>query len=130
MTNTALSKKLLIKAGYQLLVLNAPEGYLSLLGDLPAGVTLHTEPVPGTAYDLVQTFIRNISEVLSNSAVAIQTVKPGGLVWLAYPKKSGKITTDLSRDVGWNSLSLLGWQIVTLISIDPNWSCFRVKPKA
>ena len=64
MANTTLVKKLNIKAGYRMLLLNAPEGYAARLADLPPGVSIFTSVTAGTAYDLVQVFIRNISEVI------------------------------------------------------------------
>ena len=50
------------------------------------------------------------------------------MLWFSYPKKTGKIKTDLSRDVGWDSVSKAGWIGVSLISIDDTWSSMRYRP--
>ena len=52
-------------------------------------------------------------------------------LWCAYPKKSSKIKTDISRDFGWDELSKEGLEIVSLISINETWSAarFRKKPE-
>ena len=43
MPDTPLSKKLLIKPGYKLLVLNAPDGYLEMLNPLPDGTEVESK---------------------------------------------------------------------------------------
>ena len=39
---------------------------------------------------------------------AIESVKPGGLLWFSYPKKSSAIKTDIARDVGWETVAGAG----------------------
>lgn len=53
----SVGQKLLIKAGMAAAIVDAPEGYAALLGDLPEGVTL-ADTLDGH-YDLVQVFVRN-----------------------------------------------------------------------
>ena len=47
---------------------------------------------------------------------------------VTYPKKTGKIASDLSREVTWQAITPLGWRPVTQISIDETWSALRFKP--
>jgi hypothetical protein len=54
MNETNLIKKLRLAASQKALVLNAPANYLQSLGELPAGVTLSTQP--GGTFDFVQLF--------------------------------------------------------------------------
>lgn len=128
MAETTLIKKLLIKADKTHLILNAPDGYLTTLTDIPAA-TLHTTP-QSTHYDLVQLFVRSQSEFKENLPIAFSVLKPGGILWIAFPKKSGKLKTDMSRDHGWDALTAHDWHPVTLISLDETWSSMRVRPRA
>jgi len=123
-----LIKKLGIKPGQRLLIMNAPDGYLQTLGTLPDGTEVKMQP-EGT-FDFVQFFAKSKADVDSQAATAIKAVKPGGLVWIAFPKKSSKIKTDISRDTGWESIRQAGWDGVTLISIDDVWSAFRIRPSS
>ena len=127
MADTALPKKLLIKPGYRVLLLNAPAGYQDLLGPL-AGVEV-SETAGGT-FDLVQVFARMQSDVERLAPSAIAATKPGGIVWWTYPKKTGKIDSDLTRDHGWQALAGRGYQPVTQIAIDDTWSALRFRPNA
>ena len=55
-------------------------------------------------------------------------MRDGGLLWLAFPKKSSGIATDLTRDHGWDVIHRAGWQGVSLIAVDERWSAMRLRP--
>ncbi len=131
MVGSSLAKKLGIKAGLKLLILHAPEGYLQQLGDLPQGAVVQTMDECGeSTYDFVQVFVRNKADVDNFGARAIAALKPGGLLWFTYPKKSSKVQTDITRDTGWNSLGTAGLRPVTQIAVDETWSALRFRPEA
>jgi hypothetical protein len=130
MTETPLIKKLGIKPKHRIVILNAPEGYLEQLGPLPAEVELVTTTTPSDASDVVHLFVCNQAELESQAPRAIQLVKPGGLLWISYPKQSSKVTTDLNRDVLWKVFPNKDWRPVTQISIDEVWSALRFRPKS
>jgi hypothetical protein len=126
MPGTPLLKKLGIKPKQRITIVNAPNEYRERLGELPADVELATT-LDGT-FDLVHVFVKNKAEIDQYAPNAIRAVKPGGLLWFSYPKKSAKIPTDISRDFGWDAAFNAGWRPVTLISIDDVWSAFRFRP--
>lgn len=47
--------------------------------------------------------------------------------WIAYPKASSKITSDLCRDASWDFIVEHGFEIVRLIAVDNLWSAVRFK---
>lgn len=52
-------------------------------------------------------------------------------LWIAYPKKSGSIRSDLTRDVGWRIVDEWGYVGVSQASLDADWSgLWFKKPKA
>lgn len=128
MADTSLIKKLGIKPQYRVALLNAPQGYQEQLGPLPAGVELAAAP-DGT-FDVVHLFVRDKAELDRDVPTAIQAVKPGGLLWISYPKQSSKVATDLNRDVLWDVFPNKDWRPVTQISIDEVWSALRFRPKS
>lgn len=125
-TEKTLAQKMFIRAGYRIAIINAPKNYT--LGALPEDVTL--SPVLEGQYDLVQLFVNTIDELDTYAVAAINAVKPGGLLWITYPKKSSKIKTDITRDFGWETVEHAGWRPVTQISIDETWSALRFRPKS
>jgi hypothetical protein len=126
MADTSLASKLQVKPGMKLLIMNAPDGYLKLLDKLPAGAEVTTNE-DGT-FDFVQAFVYNKADIDRLAPKAIRAVKPGGMLWFSYPKKTGKIKTDISRDVGWDMVAKAGWEGVRQIAIDDTWSALRFRP--
>lgn len=123
---TPLAKKLRIQPGQRIMVLNAPPGYLEKLSDLPEDVQLMDEPAE--ELDLVHLFVRNIPELEELGPSAINSVKYDGLLWVSYPKKSSKVKTNISRDVGWEIMADNEFRPVTQVSIDETWSALRFRP--
>jgi hypothetical protein len=124
---SSLAKKLRISEGQKILVLNAPEGYLSLLGAEDNGFQIVEQP-DGTVFDFVQLFVKNTEELRQHVQSAIQAVSYDGLLWICYPKQSSKLKSDLHRDVLWREVEPHGYQGVSLISIDDTWSAMRFRP--
>ncbi|MFN8420530.1 MAG: hypothetical protein U0528_15000 [Anaerolineae bacterium] len=119
---TSLPKKLLIKPESRALILNAPDGYLSKLNsDLPADTTIASAS-DGQAYDVVQLFVNSIADLKDRAEAAFGALKPGGVLWFAYPKKSGAIKTDISRDIGWEMVRDRGFEVVSSVAIDETWT--------
>ena len=48
-------------------------------------------------------------------------------LWIAYPKVTSKIVSDLSRDCNWECVAHLGLEGVRMISLDPVWCAMRFK---
>ncbi len=126
MMSSELITKLRLKSGQRAVIMNAPEGYIERLGPLPEGVTLEEKP-DGT-FDFVQLFVRDRAEVERFAPQAMRAAKPDGLLWICYPKKSSKIKTDITRDVGWETIRQAGFDGVALVSIDDTWSAMRFRP--
>lgn len=124
----SLAKKLLIRPGTRVLALNAPKHYRSLLEPLPEDVELSESPAPG-AYDVVHAFVANRADLDRLGPQALQAAKPDAVVWLSYPKQASKVPTDISRDVGWETITEAGWRPVTQISVDDVWSALRWRPR-
>lgn len=48
-------------------------------------------------------------------------------LWIAYPKLTSKIASDLSRDASWVFVADYGFEGVTAIALDNVWSAIRFK---
>jgi len=47
--------------------------------------------------------------------------------WIAYPKASSKIASDLSRETSWDFIAAYGYETVRLVAVDNLWSAARFK---
>ena len=126
MVDTSIAKKLRLGPGQRILVLNAPPGYVDRLGRFPEGSELF-EKLEGS-FDLVHLFVRKVADLERFVPVAVEAAGYDGLLWISYPKRSSKVETDLTRDVGWEVVAELGLRPVTQISIDDTWSALRFRP--
>lgn len=128
MNASPLAKKLRLQQDQEVLILNAPEGYVESLGDLPAGARLIQNAEPGTC-DFVHLFVKNSAQFAQLGPTAIAAIRYDGILWISYPKKSAKVETDLSRDTMWTLLAEVNWRPVSQVSIDAVWSAVRFRPK-
>lgn len=122
-----LAQKLLIKPGMKVALLHAPADYRARLDPLPADVTLNEFASAG--HDLVQVFVSTVADLNARFRPALESLQPGGILWICYPKKSGAIKTDITRDHGWEAAQQADWHGVTQISLDATWSALRFRPR-
>ncbi len=47
--------------------------------------------------------------------------------WVAYPKATSKIASDLSRDANWDFVVAHGFETVRMVAVDNLWSAVRFK---
>jgi hypothetical protein len=140
MAETPLAKKLTLKPGQCLLAVHTPTNFANSLAPLPDGVALteagelaELADVAAGTYDAIAVFFTLRAEVEDAADAAIRALKPGGALWLCYPKLSAKAArgaSDLTRDTGWDALTQRAWRPVTQIALDATWSALRFKPIA
>lgn len=126
MTENALVKKLKMKAGQHVLIMNAPEGYLYRLEPLPEGVSM--DPDDNGQYDFVHLFVANTSDLAHFWPLVPLMLRSDATLWISYPKGTSKVATDLNRDKGWEMVKMAGYDTVSQISIDDIWSALRFRP--
>ena len=127
------AKKLRLAAGQKVAIVNAPEGYIAQLGPGPADIG--TQLSPAAVYDVVQLFVNTAGELRREGPAAIRAVKPGGLLWITYPKGGAtRGVTDLpptpwwmKRDVLGEITSVSGYKPVAFIAIDDSYTALRFK---
>jgi hypothetical protein len=124
---TALPKKLQIKPGDRIGIVDAPPGFTDRLQPLPAGasVTSRRRPV-----DVVLAFATDQAHLQKCAPRALRAVKPHGILWLCYPKKTSSLASDLQRESVWPALKEFDWLPVSQVAIDDTWSALRFKPRA
>jgi hypothetical protein len=126
MVESPLAKKLKLKPRQRAAVFGAPDGYLEELRPLPEGVEL-SETLDGR-FDWVQIFVKDKAELEQLAPRAAQALQPESLLWIAYPKGTSKIQTNLTRDQGWEPVEPLNLKWINLVSVNETWSAFSLRP--
>lgn len=119
-SGTPLPKKLGLKGGSRIALINAPKDFARELGELPPDaqiVTRVTKPI-----DIALLFVLTERALLRDFDKLAQKIVSNGMIWVAWPKKSSGVTTDLSeqrvRTIGLDS----GLVDVKICAIDEVWS--------
>jgi hypothetical protein len=96
-SGTPLPQKLGIKPGMSIAVLQAPPNIDTILGELPDRVRI-SRRLTGHR-DLVLIFITRQVHLAARLPVLISAIAPNGMIWVAWPKRTSKIETDMTEDV-------------------------------
>ena len=123
-SKTPLAKKLGIKAGYRVAVLNEPPDFRGLLDELPAGVTFQQNL--GAEPDVVVAFYKELSLLEADLDELAEAVFPERVIWLAWPKKTSKVPTDLSGDIVRSAVLETELVDVKICAISQTWSGLKV----
>ncbi len=102
---------------------NAPSGFTESLTPLPERTQLMEKarhPV-----DVIVLFARQQSEIRAALPTAIGRLKRDGGLWIAWPKKSSGITTDLRFDTVQHTGLKAGLVDNKICAIDEVWSALR-----
>ena len=116
-----MDSKLLAKLGWR------PGGTMLAMGR--PETLMYLAPFPNTSesgpVDVLLGFAARSTDVVVLLDAFLPRYARGGRLWLAYPKKSGAIRSDLSRDQGWGTLEPHGLLPVTQVTLDATWSALR-----
>ncbi len=125
MSDKPIGQKLSLKPAYKFLIVNPPEGYLAMLGELPVGVKLMDRA--NDSVDAIQVFIANRNELEAQLPQLRQMMASKGMLWVTYHKGTSKVKTDINRDTIAAYARTIGLQPVAMISIDEDWAALRLK---
>jgi hypothetical protein len=92
-SGTPLIKKLGIKEGYRVSFENAPKGFRAELGDLPRDVVVMRHGQE--RLDFIIVFSKSESSLRKEFPILALQLKPNGMLWVSWPKKSSNVETDL-----------------------------------
>ncbi|HET7769206.1 MAG TPA: hypothetical protein VFN74_10580 [Chloroflexota bacterium] len=124
-SDTPLAKKLGVKAGYKVGLVNAPQGIAAKFTVLPEGVTVSEKANKGS--DIVVGFLRKEAELAKVAEAGQKALKLEGVLWLCYLKGGAKVGTDLNRDSLWRAAKPLGLEANSQIALDDEWSAMRFR---
>jgi hypothetical protein len=123
-SGTPLVKKLGIKEGHRIAFPSAPDGFLELIGDLPGGVTVKSRATG--PLDVIVFFTRSRAELERRLPALRRAMDPAAGVWIAWPKRSSGVPTDMTEDVA-RELGLANKLVDNKVAaIDETWSGLRL----
>ena len=119
-SGTPLSKKLGIKEGSKVLLVNAPKGFAL---DLPEGAKVVQRAKSDV--DVAVLFTTERSKLVDRFLEAAAASKKEAGIWIAWPKKASKIATDVTENALREDLLPTGFVDNKVCAIDERWSGLR-----
>ena len=130
-SGTPLLKKLGVKEGFRIALADPPESFLKELALLPQGATIVSRPF--LPVDLIVLFVSSERRLKEKFQPYARKLKANGMIWVAWPKKSSGVATDLAFDNVQKTGLAAGLVDVKICAIDETWSglkfVFRLKDR-
>ena len=131
-SETPLVKKLGIKEGSRIALVNPPKSFRRTLGPLPSQAKVVNQTLDDL--DLILFYVKKESELAGAFALLAEKLKPAGMLWIAWPKKSSGVATDLA----FNNVQTIGLSAglvdTKICAVDELWSglkfVFRLKDRS
>lgn len=120
----SLVDKLGIKPGSKIAILDAPRGYRTTLGKLPAGVTV-ASTVRGV-FPFIHFFVFSRDILERRLPALLKALQPAGALWISWPKKASGVSTDITEDVVRAVALPTGLVDVKVAAIDEIWSGLKL----
>lgn len=93
-SGTPLIKKLNLKPGFSICLIDAPNEYWVWLGADMAQFVQAQGP-----YQWAHVFATHRAALEAHIAALRTQISPDGMIWVSWPKKSSKVPTDITEDV-------------------------------
>lgn len=123
-SGTPLAKKLGIKDGFNIKLINPPKYYLKLFSDFPADTKIIKDNK--TKVDFVHFFSTNAEELNIKISALKNQLQPAGMLWVSWYKKSANIPTDVTEDIIRSIALKNGLVDIKVCAVDEKWSGLKL----
>ncbi|MEO1065498.1 MAG: DUF3052 domain-containing protein [Actinomycetota bacterium] len=124
-SGTPLPKKLGLADGMTVAYLDAPEHLESLLVPPPADLTIRTSA--RGRLDLAMLFVTSAATLRRRLGSTGRAIYPAGMLWIAWPKRSSGVATDVTEDTVREVALPTGLVDTKVCAIDETWSGLRLQ---
>ena len=130
-SGTPLNKKLGITDGLVMYVFESPAEYFNWLSPLPSDLIIK-ERLAGEV-DFIHLFVKESKVFQKEFVKSKKHLRKNGMLWISWPKKSSKVSTDLDEN-GIREFGLReGLVDVKVCAVDEVWSglkfMYRIKDR-
>lgn len=123
-SGTPLAKKLGIKTGTRVLLLEAPQEYRQWLDDVPDGVTFPSRMTD--AVDIVHVFAVRSAKLAHHLQKLRKELRQDAAVWVSWPKKASRVPTDITEDVIRTIALPMGFVDIKVCAVTDVWSGLKL----
>ena len=124
-SGTPLPRKLGISPGDEVALVGAPDSFYDTLGALQ-DVTFRSDLAEDALYDVIIAFVTERAELESQLPRLRSQMAPACGLWIAWPKRSSRVPTDLTDEVIREVALPTGLVDNKVCAIDQTWSGLRL----
>jgi hypothetical protein len=123
-SGTPLAKKLGIKPGFKVMLINEPARYFDLFTDMPMDMQIINDE--SEKKDLVHFFTKQQQELFDLLPRLKAQITSNGIIWVSWPKKASKVMTDITEDTIRNYAICIGLVDIKVCAVDEVWSGLKL----
>jgi hypothetical protein len=123
-SGTPLAKKLGIKEGFIIRLINQPAHYFNLFTDLPAAIKI--DPGKKSKKNFIHYFTTAAAEMQQQLPLLRNEIVANGMIWVSWPKKAAKMKTDITEDAIRNYALSIGLVDIKVCAVDETWSGLKL----
>jgi hypothetical protein len=125
-SQTPLPRKLGIGPEDTIALIGAPEWFVDRLGGLPEVAAVHLDLAGADLLDVIVVFVERRAELEAELGRLRDRMAPACGLWIAWPKKSSGMPTDMSDEVIREIALPTGLVDNKVCAIDETWSALRL----
>jgi hypothetical protein len=123
-SKTPLAKKLGIKQGFSVKLVNPPAYYWDLFTDLPD--VLQVQDDAAIKKNFIHYFAVTAKELFDALPVLKNELFDNGMIWISWYKRSSGVRTDITEDLIRDAARATGLVDIKVCAIDEKWSGLKL----
>lgn len=121
-------KKLQLKPGFKVSVINAPENAATIFGDIPTEITFSNDIQQQQEAYLI--FAITKADMFAALKAIEKSIADKTIVWIFYPKAKTPLAADLNLMQSWEDLTKLNLAPCGSAAVNEIWTGIRIKTAA
>lgn len=123
-SGTPLARKLSFNDGMRLWTEAMPDNVWREIS--AEGLALDRRPAPEPEIDAAHIFVTERAALDARLKHLLPLLAPGGFIWVSWPKKAAKVSTDISEDTIRDVCLPMGLVDVKVCAVDGVWSGLKL----
>jgi len=123
-SKTPLAKKLGIKEGFKIRLVNQPDYYFSLFTDMPENCSIINDKK--IKKNFIHYFARQAKKLQKDILLIKKEIEEDGIIWVSWYKKTSKIPTDVTENFIRELALANGLVDIKVCAIDETWSALKL----
>ena len=123
-SGTPLAKKLGIKEGFKIRLINQPDYYFDLFTDMPENIKILKDKT--SKKNFIHCFTKQAKDLNEQIPLLRNEIEQNGIIWVSWPKKTSKMATNVTEDIIRNIALSKGLVDIKVCAVDETWSGLKL----